>query len=181
MTTLRNPDGSSIIPTLVPPTIEFPFSPQSHSASQTATPKSTISRPRAGRAWQTERPRPSKRPSRPLPRIGTNVSALNQVIWNAPGYEEESSSEEEMPSAESGNLRSRRAKKARKGLGEDESDRRYSRFAVGNEHYNTRGHVSQRDGRLHISVNEANLKGYLAKSLDAKFKRHEHPESTVPD
>lgn len=181
MTALRNPDGSSIIPTLVPPTIEFPFLPQSHSASQTATPKSTISRPRAGKAWQTERPRPSKRPSRPLPRIGTNVSALNQVIWNAPGYEEESSSEEEMPLAESGDLRSRRAKKARKGLGEDESDRRYSRFAVGNEHYNTRGHVSQRDGRLHISVNEANLKGYLAKSLDATFKRHEHPESSVPD
>ncbi|KAI9806727.1 MAG: hypothetical protein M1825_006184 [Sarcosagium campestre] len=49
---------------------------------------------------------------------------------------------------------------------------RYNKFAVGNDHFSSRGKVSRRDGRLNISVNETSNKGYLAKALGAAIKHH---------
>ena len=50
----------------------------------------------------------------------------------------------------------------------------YSKFALGNSDYKTKGHVSRKDGRLKISLKEIGKQGYLAKALDATFKRPAH-------
>ena len=47
----------------------------------------------------------------------------------------------------------------------------YNKFNVGNEELKTRGKVSKRDGRLHISLNEIKGQGYLAKVLGATLKK----------
>ena len=69
----------------------------------------------------------------------------------------------------------------KQGAGKKPSNDPYSRFAVGNDSYNTSGHVSKRDGRLNIKVQEMANKGYLANALGATFKRHvkseEHNEA----
>jgi UDP:flavonoid glycosyltransferase YjiC (YdhE family) len=54
----------------------------------------------------------------------------------------------------------------------------YGRFSGGNDQFQTRGKVSQADGRLHISVNETANSGYLAKALGATLHRHLHPQHT---
>nr|POE56239.1 sterol 3-beta-glucosyltransferase ugt80b1 [Quercus suber] len=56
-------------------------------------------------------------------------------------------------------------KHARKG-------RSYSRFALGNEHMKTKGHISKRDGRLNISINDTSNSGYVAKALGQSLKNH---------
>ncbi|KAF1813799.1 UDP-Glycosyltransferase/glycogen phosphorylase [Eremomyces bilateralis CBS 781.70] len=48
----------------------------------------------------------------------------------------------------------------------------FSHFHIGNEHFRSKGRVSHRDGRLHISVNEFANSGYLAKALGGGIKRH---------
>lgn len=48
----------------------------------------------------------------------------------------------------------------------------YSGFNVGNDNYKTRGRVSKRDGRLNISLNETNNRGYLAKALGGSFLKN---------
>lgn len=48
----------------------------------------------------------------------------------------------------------------------------YSGFAVGNEGYQTKGKVSKRDGRLHVTVNEMANRGYLTNALCATLKHH---------
>jgi len=45
-----------------------------------------------------------------------------------------------------------------------------NRFAVGNDDYQTRGHVSKNDGRLSICLRETHNRGYLAKTLGATIK-----------
>lgn len=53
-----------------------------------------------------------------------------------------------------------------------DSEGQYRKFSVGNENYKTKGRVSKRDGRLNISVNETNNRGYLAHALGATLQRH---------
>jgi len=48
----------------------------------------------------------------------------------------------------------------------------YLKFSVGNDNYKTKGKVSNRDGRLDISVNETNNRGYLAHALGATLQHH---------
>ncbi len=48
----------------------------------------------------------------------------------------------------------------------------YGKFLVGNDNYKTKGKVSKRDGRLNISVNETNNRGYLAHALGATLQHH---------
>lgn len=50
----------------------------------------------------------------------------------------------------------------------------YSKFALGNNDYKTKGYVSRKDGRLKISLKEIGQQGYLAKALDATLKRQIH-------
>ncbi len=53
-----------------------------------------------------------------------------------------------------------------------ESEGQFRKFSVGNDSYKTKGKVSKRDGRLNISVNETNNRGYLAHALGATLQRH---------
>jgi len=52
----------------------------------------------------------------------------------------------------------------------------HGRFSGGNDQFQTRGKVSQEDGRLHISVNETANSGYLAKALGPTLHRHLDPQ-----
>jgi hypothetical protein len=48
----------------------------------------------------------------------------------------------------------------------------FSKFTIGNDHFNTKGKVSKKDGRLKLSINETMNKGYFAKTLGAGLKKH---------
>lgn len=48
----------------------------------------------------------------------------------------------------------------------------YSNFNVSNEKFQTKGRISRNDGRLNISINDKNDRGYLAKALGASFVEH---------
>lgn len=49
----------------------------------------------------------------------------------------------------------------------------FSRFAIGNENFKTRGKVSKTSGRLDISLNEIANRGYLAKALGSSLQHRE--------
>ena len=51
---------------------------------------------------------------------------------------------------------------------------------MGNDNYKTKGKVSKRDGRLNISVNETNNRGYLAHALGASLQHHLKRHDTEP-
>ncbi|KAF2726205.1 glycosyltransferase family 1 protein [Polychaeton citri CBS 116435] len=63
-----------------------------------------------------------------------------------------------------------RGDKARKK--DAEKGRSFSRFAIKNDQFKTKGRVSKRDGRLNISVNETANSGYIAKALGQSIKHH---------
>jgi hypothetical protein len=207
-TTLVGEDGSTIIPTIVPPTIEFPVTtpggtPKRADESETATPPAAkdfaaqppssavqeglqpsadTTRPTVTKQWQTERPRPTARTSTlpGLRRKGTNTSALNEAIWNRPtNYESSSSSSSSEDENDNDTVEStaKDSRRSRKGSRASDEERRYSRFNVKNDDFKTRGRVSKRDGRLNISVNETNNRGYLAKTLGANFLKHLDPST----
>ncbi|SMR43651.1 unnamed protein product [Zymoseptoria tritici ST99CH_3D1] len=48
----------------------------------------------------------------------------------------------------------------------------YTHFNLGNEHFQSKGKVSKRDGRLNISVNETKDTGCIAKALGHTVKHH---------
>jgi UDP:flavonoid glycosyltransferase YjiC (YdhE family) len=48
----------------------------------------------------------------------------------------------------------------------------FSTFRIANENFDTKGHVSKRDGRLKISINEAVNSGYFAKTLGVGLKKY---------
>ncbi|WPH01443.1 UDP-Glycosyltransferase/glycogen phosphorylase [Acrodontium crateriforme] len=51
-------------------------------------------------------------------------------------------------------------------------NRSYSRFAVRNQYFSTKGRVSKRDGRIAISINDTAHQGYAAKALGQSIKNH---------
>jgi UDP:flavonoid glycosyltransferase YjiC (YdhE family) len=211
-TIFRNPDGTIEYPSRVPPEIEFPVTspggtPQSVLKTKSAplaehtTDLSVVKedvrssadgqRPKIGRQWMTERPKPVTKPSIAphLHRQGTNVSALNEALWNQyrpDGDSSSSSSSSSESEEEPQDMRKRSkqhvatARRNRSGSGDHiKEGRRYSRFAIGNENFRTKGKVDKKDGRLNISVNETNNTGYLAKALGASFLKNlgQTPES----
>ena len=142
------------------------------------------------RQWQTE----TTRTPHPLALRQTGTCRLNTAIWQRCDAEYASSSSDEedaecVPAADSdAQAQDDRAKKGREGRkqagaqhaynrpedallrGADEADKRYRRFLVGNENYQTKGKV-KKDGRLRISVNEINRTGYIAKALGAAIHK----------
>lgn len=160
-----------------------------------------MARPVMAKQSQTERPQPTtyysilKNPR--IIRSGTNTSALQEIIWNSHGADNDGTSSSSSSSSSSdedevamnagkGNTGKRRGLRGRGGQGSQEQNPPkggYSRFNVGNEDYNTRGRVSRRDGRLNISVNETSNKGYLAKALGATFQKlgPGQPVAPTPD
>lgn len=55
---------------------------------------------------------------------------------------------------------------------EERKGRSYSRFAVSNDFFKTKGRVSKRDGRLKISISETANSGYIAKALGQSIRNH---------
>jgi hypothetical protein len=144
-------------------------------------PSQDMSRPVISKQWQTDRPEASRKHSildNPgLLRRATNVSALNEAIWRSHGVDDattttSTSSSDDEDDNEDDEERTCQPSRGRRTNRHHKDDRgSYSRFNVGNGNYNTKGRVSRRDGRLNISVNETNNKGYLAKALGATFQR----------
>lgn len=138
-------------------------------------------RPALAKQWQTERPHATARASSTLspklPRRATNISALNEAIWSSYTNDADDSSSS---SSDDGNdsvlVTPKRGAKSRPRQ-QTNIKGSYSRFNVGNEDYSTKGKVSKKDGRLNITVNETNNRGYLAKALGANFLKDAEPSS----
>lgn len=138
---------------------------------------SKSSRPELSK-YSTERPKPATKMSVLKPgviRQATNTSLLNEAIWTHPGTgsstsfsssSSSSSDEEEEPVKKQQPYRRRKRGSSQPIRGE------FSRFNVGNDDFKTKGRVSRKDGRLNISVNETNNRGYLAKALGATFLKN---------
>jgi len=177
-TILRNPDGSIEYPSRIPPAVDFPVTspngtPQAplKTASapldtkvQTLPPitekaaPSEVPRPKLDRQWMTERLKPATRRSA-LPqfrRHGTNISALNEALWNPLRHHDDtmssssssSSSEDEEEPQQVEGKKHRRGRKGRTSSGDipGQSGERYSRFAIRNEDFRTKRKVDKKDG-----------------------------------
>ena len=141
-----------------------------------------LTRPKPShRRFDTERPPPFQRPS--VLGIKRRKTAKPPDIYNPTLFEsasESSDSSDESDEEPVPTQRLQKSKSASLGLttssktqhlaGGRQSNDRYSRFSVGNEAYRTKGHVSKRDGRLKISLQEIGNRGYLAKALGATLK-----------
>lgn len=132
-------------------------------------------RPALAQHWQTDRPQPTTASSLLSPHLtrrATNVSILNEAIWNT---QDSDSSSTSSVSDEENSLGAKKSFLDTQGRQKGNTDS-YSKFNVGNEGFKTKGRVSKRDGRLNISVNETNNRGYLAKALGATFHNHLGPD-----
>jgi UDP:flavonoid glycosyltransferase YjiC (YdhE family) len=187
-------------PILLPPATEFPY-PEPKKARKEArvdsdstlyepddgskpplqhtTENSEVPRPSIAAAkYQTEISRPIAQ-RHPLPMIqrkSTNGRQLTQPRsapetgeWSDTSSSSSSDDEHTFSGATELNQVRRRPKKPSR------TDT-HGRFSGGNDQFQTRGKVSQEDGRLHISVNETANTGYLAKALGATLHRHLHPQ-----
>lgn len=134
-------------------------------------------RPRPGQRSATAAPPRTTRRTSALPpaikRAGTNVSQLQQALWDAnSNFQDESSSSDSSTDDEAfgaGVERTDQATAAGKKPQPPRSEKtdQFRRFKVGNENYRTKGRVSKHDGRLAISIKDTSDKGYLAKALGA--------------
>ncbi|RDL37221.1 UDP-Glycosyltransferase phosphorylase [Venustampulla echinocandica] len=144
-------------------------------------------RPAMSQTWQTERPpaatRSSIAPSE-MARHPTNVSAFNEAIQadlrdtdDASRTSSSSSDDDDDGDDSSKQKRFQRARGRTRGQGQGKKGHggSFSRFHVGNKDYQTKGRVSKKDGRLNISINENNNRGYLAKALGGAFLKQDGP------
>ncbi|KAI9828833.1 MAG: hypothetical protein M1819_006540 [Sarea resinae] len=161
----------------------------------------TVGSMKASSPWKAPRTRPAARKSiteRPMvaPRgslfaikrraTGGGPTELNKAAWrsstssdsddlsSSSDEEGDQKSEQAKSKSSSGTAAAAHLKERAKHLGgrKGSKDDPYSRFSVGNDLYKTRGRVSQRDGRLNISLSETANSGYLAKALGATLKHH---------
>ncbi|KAI7785051.1 UDP transferase [Diaporthe eres] len=134
-------------------------------------------RPQPGQRSATAAPPRTTRRTSALPpaikRAGTNVSQLQQALWNTnPNLQDESSSSDSSTDDEDVGAGVERTDQATAAGKKPQPPRpkktdQFRRFKVGNENYRTKGKVSKRDGRLAISIKDTSDKGYLAKALGA--------------
>jgi UDP:flavonoid glycosyltransferase YjiC (YdhE family) len=124
--------------------------------------------------WQTEQPKSTRKDSilnTELKRYATHLSVVRNSVWRKPTGDEDSTSSSSDSSDFEDEHRTPAVQPSRpKGKSRKRS---YRRLDVGNEEYSSRGKVSRKDGRLNISVNETNHRGYLAKALG--FMKHVGP------
>ncbi|KAK7703103.1 hypothetical protein SLS64_009374 [Diaporthe eres] len=192
---LRDDKGRVAYPGLVPQQPQSPTSPSPPSAEPQPPAPGGIQkaasdplgshledlqaapRPQPGQRSATAAPPRTTRRTSALPpaikRAGTNVSQLQQALWNTnPNLQDESSSSDSSTDDEdvgAGVERTDQATAAGKKPQPPQSEKtdQFRRFKVGNENYRTKGKVSKRDGRLAISIKDTSDKGYLAKALGA--------------
>lgn len=79
-------------------------------------------------------------------------------------YNDESSSSSSSSEDEGKRRRFRSSRKGKSGM--------FSRFSMQNEDMGTTGKVSKKDGRLNITVDQKNEKGWMAKALSAGIMQH---------
>jgi hypothetical protein len=137
-----------------------------------------VPRPAISKQWQTDRPQPTTKasildtPGRT--RRMTNASLLNEDSWIKPANNADATSSSSEDESEELNHRGGRRRRNRHGTNDSGQ---YPKFHVGNDDYETKGRV-RRDGRLNISVNETNNRGYLAKALGAMFLKSSGPSAS---
>lgn len=192
---LRDNQGRLAFPGFVPQQPQSPTSPEPPSAESQPPPPGGIqkaasdppglgnpdlqaaARPQHGQRSVTAAPPRTTRRTSALPpaikRAGTNVSELQQALWNtSSNFQDDSSSSDSSTDDEdlgAGVERTDQATAAGKQPQPPRSEKtnQFRRFKVGNENYRTKGKVSKRDGRLAISIKDTSDKGYLAKALGA--------------
>lgn len=130
----------------------------------------------------TERPAPASRQSRFRVKRGEThyiPTALNSAAWRAESAESDSDNSSSSSSEEDMTVRPKKKEKSINGSkgGRRTGSKQFSRFAVGNDNFKTRGKVSRTSGRLNISVNETAHRGYLLKALGATLQQHLKPTS----
>lgn len=128
----------------------------------------------------TERPAPAARQSRFRVKRGEThyiPTALNSAAWRAESAEFDSDSSSSSSSEEEMTVRPKKKEKSINGSksGRRSGSKQFSRFAVGNDNFKTKGKVSKASGRLNISVNETAHRGYLLKALGATLQQHLKP------
>ena len=127
---------------------------------------------------------------------GYQPTALNKAIGVHDDQETSSSDEEDSdrPLAPKPPFRGQNGNHVQHTSSMPDADTRegpYGGFSLGNDNYKTKGRVSKRDGRLKISVNETNNRGYLAHALGASLqpdtnglrghpRKHREPISPAP-
>ncbi|KAK4123148.1 glycosyltransferase family 1 protein [Parathielavia appendiculata] len=98
-----------------------------------------------------------------------NVPFLMQAVnfalflWDAEEEEEQAHRKGLKPKEETAAGRKRESNK--------EKEDRLRRFRIANEHFNTKGRISKRDGRLNISLRDTSNTGYLAKALGTAARK----------
>jgi hypothetical protein len=141
-------------------------------------PYNDVPRPAIASKWQTDRPQPTTKASildtPGLTRRMTNASLLNGASWSKPANNADATSSSSEDESEEHNHRGGGRRRHRHGTN---GSGQYSKFHVGNDDYETKGRV-RRDGRLNISVNETNNRGYLAKALGATFLKSLGPSAS---
>jgi hypothetical protein len=141
-------------------------------------PYNDVPRPAISKQWQTDRPQPTTKASildtPGLTRRMTNASLLNGASWGKPANNADATSSSSEDESEEHNHRGGGRRRHRHGTN---GSGQYSKFHVGNDDYETKGRV-RRDGRLNISVNETNNRGYLAKALGATFLKSLGPSAS---
>lgn len=193
---LRDDEGHLAYPGFVPQQLLSPTGPDPPTSASQPLPPGGIqkaaseplgsklddlqapARPQPGKRSATAAPPTATRRTSALPpaikRAGTNVSELQQALWNSSSnfrYDSSSSSDSSTDDEDLG-AGVERADQATAAGKKTQTPRtgttdHFRRFKVGNENYRTKGRVSKRDGRLAISIKDTSDKGYLAKALGA--------------
>lgn len=208
---IRDDKGLVAFPGYVPQQPQSPTSPHPPSAETEPPPPGGIqkaaseplksdldnlqaTRPQPGQRSATAAPPKTTRRTSTLPpsikRAGTNVSQLQQALWNtSSNFQDESSSSDSSTDDEDFGAGVERTDQAttvgkKPQPSRSKESNQFRRFKVGNENYRTKGKVSKRDGRLAISIKDTSDKGYLVKALGAtvgKVMPLKESDETEPD
>ncbi|KAF1958177.1 UDP-Glycosyltransferase/glycogen phosphorylase [Byssothecium circinans] len=133
----------------------------------------TLPRPPMQQKFVTERPQPKERTDLgpQLERAGSVGEKLPQLDRQArltfDPYSSDSSSSSDEDEEASTHTAERRGSTARR----KSNAGPFSRLKINNEHFNTKGRVSKKDGRLRLSINETMNSGYFAKTLGAGIRK----------
>lgn len=164
--------------------------PANRAQNQGAGTSSVRTRPNIAQGWQTDKPAAAPRRSTFTRGMFRRATAGQQPQKRrAPDsyqFQDVSSDSDSSSSSEDDDRRQERRrrkeqegqtggqqqKKKQKRPKQARKEQRYSKFAVGNDGFQTKGRVSKRDGRLNISINETANSGYIAKALGQTIKNH---------
>ncbi|SZF06397.1 unnamed protein product [Blumeria hordei] len=108
------------------------------------------------------------------PRLSPSSSSENHQRKSRPS-DEEAKNLEASDSESCSSTASQTKRLSSENEGRKSKTNHYSNFNLSNEKFQTKGRISRNDGRLNISINDKNDRGYLAKALGASFVEHFKP------